>query len=192
MTFDLANSIEIRTWNKDLIQVEASAETEDRRDSEKFDIQIEKDRSGIRITSNSREIFELDKDDRLIVNGNEDFEFNYTVYVPEGVELEVSSILGKVTSKFLKGDITVEVVTGDIEIKEFEGELRLKSVTGKISLPVKEVSFSAETVMGEIYAHSDPRLQKKNSFIGQEIRLDLEKNPNRLNLKTVTGDIYLK
>ena len=134
----------------------------------------------------------MDGKHNIMVNRNHEFDFSYTIYVPKGVELELSSITGNLTSEFLKGDISIQLVTGDIDIKKFEGDLKLKTVTGKISLPANDTSFTAETVMGNIHAVPNAGLVKKDRFVGQEMVLDLADSKNRLSLNTVTGDINLK
>lgn len=192
MKFDLASSIEVKTWKKQSIVVEASIVTKDPEETNKFDINLTRDGSKIKFESNSKEIFGVDEDNNCVINNEDDFEFIYVVYVPEGVKLEVSSITGSLSSEFLKGDISVDLIVGNIDIKKFEGDLQLKTITGKISLPVKNASFKAKTVMGEIYASANPDLQKKEHFVGQEMSLSINNTVNHLSLTTVTGDIYLQ
>lgn len=189
---DLASNIEVETWDKSAILVKASVETEDPKHIKKFDLLVTRKGSGLEIASNSKELFKMAGDDNLVINEDDEFEINYTIYLPKGVQLDLSSITGNLISEYLEGDIAIELITGNIEIKKFEGDLKLKTVTGKINLPAKNTSFQAETVMGEIYANADPNLVKEERFVGQEMRLDLGETKNRLTLNTVTGDIYLK
>ena len=192
LELDLASAIDVKTWDKPTIRVEASVETEDPKDTENFDLSIKRNGGSIEIASNSKEIFKVDGDHNVVINKNDDFDLNYTIYVPEGVELDLSSITGNVISEYLEGDISVELVTGNIEVKKFEGDLRLKTITGKINLPAKNTSYKAETVMGEIYVAADPNLITEKELIGQKMKLDLKGTKNMLSLSTVTGDIYLR
>ncbi|MEG9328036.1 hypothetical protein V6B16_08810 [Salinimicrobium catena] len=188
----LANSIEFKTWNKSLIQVDASVETEDPQDAERYELEVREESGGIRIVSNSEKIFKDKECGELVINRTNEVDLNYVIYVPEDIQLEVSSIIGNVTSEYLKGDIEINLVTGNINIIKFEGDLDLRTVTGKISLPAKDSSFKATTVMGKIRAADDLKVEKKDQFIGEEIALHLKGSKNRLNLKTVTGDIFLQ
>lgn len=190
--FPLASHIELRTWDKASIVVEASAETEDPEDAEAFNVEIDKSGSNIRIASNTKKMFGVDDKAGRAMHNEGDFDFNYVVYVPEGVQLNVSSVLGNLTSEFLKGDISIGLVTGDIDIEEFEGDLQLKSITGKIRLPVKKASFKAKTLMGQIYANEDSAVKKNDEFIGQEMSLNSPKSRDQLSLETITGNIYLQ
>ncbi|SDL55757.1 hypothetical protein SAMN04488034_10548 [Salinimicrobium catena] len=188
----LANSIEFKTWNKSLIQVDASVETEDPQDAERYELEVREESGGIRIVSNSEKIFKDKECGELVINRTNEVDLNYVIYVPEDIQLEVSSIIGNVTSEYLKGDIEINLVTGNINIIKFEGDLDLRTVTGKISLPAKDSSFKATTVMGKIRAADDLKVEKKDQFLGEEIALHLKGSKNRLNLKTVTGDIFLQ
>lgn len=191
MSFDLATTIEVRTWEKSSILVEASLKTDDPL-IENFRIDVKESSSIIEIASNSMEIFDVDEHDGVVINRHHNHEFNYVVYVPKGIDLKMSSITGDFSSASLDGNISIDLVTGNIDIKEFKGDLELNTVTGRINLPVKNSSFEAATVMGEIYANAYPNLVREKRLMGQEMKLDVTESPNRLSLKTVTGNIYLQ
>lgn len=187
-----ASEIEMKTWNRQLIRIEASVQTEDEKYTEMYELEINASDSKIIIGSNTKEIFETHRKATSGWHNDLEHEFNYTLFVPEGVKLELSSVTGSVSSQFLQGDIRIDLVTGDINIEKFKGELDLKSVTGKIDLPVNGSSYSAKTVMGTIHGNEDPKAERKSKFVGEEVNRDLQDSQNRLTLNTVTGDIYLK
>lgn len=187
-----ASEIEMKTWNRKLIKIEATVQTEDEKYTEMYQLEINASDSKITIGSNTKEIFEAHRKANSGWNNDLEHEFNYTLFIPEGVKLELSSVTGSVTSQFLEGDIKIDLVTGDINIEKFKGDLDLKSVTGKIDLPVKDSSYSAKTVMGSIHGNQDPQAERKSKFVGEEVNRDFEGSQNRLTLNTVTGDIYLK
>lgn len=188
----MANSIEFKTWKKSLIQVDASIKTNNPKDFENYRIQVKEESGIIKIISNSKEIFRGKECDELVINRTNEADFNYIIYVPENIELEVSSVIGNVNSDFLKGDIEINLVTGNINIENFEGDLDLRTVTGKISLPAKDSSFNATTVMGKIRTADNLKAEKKDQFLGEEMALNLKSSKNRLKLETVTGDIILQ
>lgn len=187
---DFASDIEMKTWKKSAIKIVASVKTEEEKYTEMYELEVNSNDSRIEIGSNSKELFEAHKDENGGWNNDLDHEFNYTLFVPEGVELELSSITGNVTSESLQGDIKIELVVGNVDIRKFSGSLELSSVTGKINLPVKDSSYTAKTVMGNIHGN-DPAAEKKKGFIGQEVIKDLSNARNQLTLSTVTGDIFL-
>lgn len=189
-----ASDIKIKTWDKSGIKVEASVALEEEEYYEMFDLKIASDDSRISISSNSEEIFKAHHENKTVIlkySDGLDHEFNYTLYVPKGVNLKVSSITANVTSDFLVGNIAVNLVSGDIDIKKYSGDLKLKSVAGKIDVNYKDASLKAKTLTGEIYARNELKLEKKKSFIGQEIENQLVDSGNSLTLDTVSGDIYL-
>ena len=186
-----ASEIEMKTWNRQLIKIEASVQTEEEKYTEMYELEIKASDSKIIIGSNTKEIFEAHRKASSGWYNDLEHEFNYTLFVPEGVKLELASITGSVTSQFLQGNIRMDLVTGNINIEKFKGELDLKSVTGKIDLPVKDSSYSAKTVMGSIHGNQDPKAERKSKFVGEEVNRDLQGSQNRLTLNTVTGDIYL-
>lgn len=190
LNLDFASSIALDTWEKSSILVEATVETVNKKYTDLFKLEVERSGPGLEIGSNSGDIFEAYQEDHPDRYVGPEHEISYKVYVPEGIELDLSSITGNVTSEYLSGDIVIDLVSGNIDIKDFKGDLRLETVSGKIKLPVKETSFTAETLMGDIHSETDLNLEK--GLVGQKIKLDYEGSSNRLSLNTVTGDIHLE
>ncbi|WP_165499072.1 DUF4097 family beta strand repeat-containing protein [Gramella sp. KN1008] len=194
--FPFASDIQIKTWDKSSIKVEASISTEDEKYIEMFDLHISSDESLIQIESNSKDIFKIFQDEIGDSSGRyhigSDHEFNYVLYIPKNVDLKVSSITANVFSKFLQGDIDIKVVSGDIEVEKHQGNLKLKTVAGKIEAVYDNASVMAKTVVGEIYTSKTLNLDIKEKFVGQEVSMEIENAKNSLSLTTVNGDIYLK
>lgn len=192
--FPFASSIEIKTWDKASIKIEAEAKTEKKKYTDLFAVDIEKTASKIEISSNTKEIFKIhEKEEGILSNlhiNDLDHKFTYILYVPKDIEMDLSSITGSINADFLQGKIQMDLVTGDINIKEFKGDLKLKTVTGEINMPIKNTSLEAKTLMGSIYGAEDPKFIKKDSFIGHEIKMNSESG-NYLTLDTVNGDIHL-
>lgn len=187
---DFASDIEMRSWKNPAIKVVASVKSEDEKYTDMYELEVNSGDSKIEIGSNSADLLQAYHDE--FGQGNDlEQEINYILFVPEGVHLELSSITGSVTSEFLQGDIKIELVVGNVDIEKFKGNLDLNSVTGKIKLPVKDSSYKAKTVMGNIHGN-DPAAETSKGFVGQEVVRDLKNSDNQLTLSTVTGDIYLK
>lgn len=189
---DLASDIEVKTWNKSSIRVEASISSEESKVNEEFDLITTRSGSALEIASNEMELFKMMENEDPHINRDNDFEAAYIIYVPEGVDLNLSSITGSLNSDYLNGKISIDLITGDINLKKAEGDLTLKTITGKIELPVKNTSFEAKTVMGEIYANADLEVEKQEHFIGREMTLNIQSSKNHLSLNTITGNIYLQ
>lgn len=184
-----ASDIEMKTWNKSSIRIEASVDTEDQKYTDQYELQVNSSDSKIEISSNMKKLLKAYHDEFGQRNDLRQT-INYTLFVPKGVDLELSSVTGSVASEFLHGDFKIDLVVGNIDIEKFEGNLELNSVTGKLKLPVKDSSYTAKTVMGDIHGN-DPEAEKKKGFVGQEMNKELQTSTNKLTLSTVTGDIYL-
>lgn len=193
--FPFASRVEIKTWDKSAIKVDASIKTDEEKYTEMFDVKVKSDDSSIRIESNSKEIFRVYQDEKeglkLFHDGLE-HEFDYVMYVPNNVKLKLNSITANVTSEFMQGDIEIEVVSGDIAIEKHKGDLKLKSVAGKIEAVCENTRLMAKTVVGEIHSDKNLKLERKDMFVGQEVNMETENAANSLSLTTVNGDIYLK
>lgn len=197
MELNFASNIEIKTWDQATIKVEATVETNDEKYTDLFDLNIKNDPSKIEIESNSKEIFKAYRKDKkdendlaVIYTKGLDHQFNYILYLPKNVQLELSSITGNVTSEFLRGDITVEVISGDIDVKNYSGDLKLKSISGDIDLLYKDASLVAETLTGDIHTGAKLKVDRKEKLVGKEVSI-ASNNSNSLSLNTISGDIYL-
>ncbi|WP_324720823.1 hypothetical protein [Salinimicrobium sp. HB62] len=187
--FAFASDIEMKTWNRSSIKIEALVDTEDKKYTEQYELQVNSSDSKIEISSNMKDLLEgyhVEFGERNELKQ----EIYYTLYVPKGVKLELSSVTGSMTSEFLQGDFKLDLVIGNVQIERFKGNLELNSVTGKISLPVKNSSYKVKTVMGNIY-NNDSGATKEKGFVGQEVFKELHNSQSQLTLNSVTGDIYL-
>ncbi len=186
---DFASNIGVKTWKRSAIKIVASVKVEDEKYRNMYELKVNSSDSSIEICSNSAELIEAYHDEFGQRNDLKQ-KINYILFVPEEVEMELSSVTGSLTSEFLQGNIRIDLVVGDVHIEKFEGNLELRSVTGKIDLPVHDSSYKAKTVMGNIHGN-DPAAERKKGFVGQEVIKDLQDSKNRLTLNTVTGDIFL-
>ena len=187
--FAFATDIEMKTWNRSAIRIEASVNTEDKKYTEQYELQVNSSDSKIEISSNMKELLE---GYHVQFGQRNDLkqEIYYTLYVPKGVELELSSVTGSLTSEFLQGNFKLDLVVGNVNIEKFKGKLELNSVAGTIHLPVKNSSYKVKTVMGNIY-NKDSGATKEKGFVGQEVFKELQNSQSQLSLSTVTGNIYL-
>ena len=84
-----------------------------------------------------------------------DYEFNYKVKVPRGLNVKLSTVNeGHVEIKNIGGDIYASNVNGDVSIEEAKGNVKASTVNGRVD--VSYASMQAEfgefdTVNGDIY-----------------------------------------
>lgn len=195
--FDFASSIEIISWDKPFIEVQVDVWTEDQQYTDLFQLEVKEGSEKLELNSTSKDLFRAyQKDHKLFSSGvintqSLDHEFEYTLYLPKDIKLDISSITGNIYSEYIEGDIAADLINGTIAIKDFKGNLKLESINGVIELPGKNSSIKAKTVTGSIKSHPDLVLEYKDRFIGEEVELQVRNSSNSLDLHTVNGKIIL-
>ncbi len=195
---DFASSIEVVSWDKPTIQIIANISTEDEKYTALYALNVERNGSLINVSSNSKEIFKAYQKEQgkqglsVLYTNALKHQFDYKLYLPKGIKVDISSITGNISSEFFQGNINADLVNGDISIRKFKGNLKLETVNGKIELPSENTSISAKTVTGKIHIDSKLNNFRKEKFIGEELELVAASTSNSLNLQTVSGDIFLK
>ncbi len=196
MEFAFASGIEIKSWDKPTIRIEAIAETNDEKYTDMFELKLQKDASKIKVSSNSGDIFKAYQKEKeglaMLYDKSLDHEFKYILFLPKNVRLDISSITGSIASEFVQGNITAELISGDIDIKEYKGDLKLKTISGEINLNYMDSSLIAKTITGDIHTNNSQKLIRKNKLVGEEVSIQLGYTQNSLTLHTISGDIYLK
>jgi len=196
-----ANKIEVKTWNKSTVYFKASVYTEDDQFQDLYTLDIDKSANNIYIVSEAEPVFKAYRKDCLKKNPNRKrncyntgdlTEFNYTIYIPKNAQFKVSSINGDLTSEIIEGDFEADLINGDIDIAKYSGNLDLSSINGEIDLKMVNANLVAETIHGDIYADEKLKFTSKDRHVGQKIYGTIDNATNRLRLKTINGNMYLR
>lgn len=117
-----------------------------------------------------------DRDDDRGWRNENDTRVTFTVRVPAGTNLSVSTVSGDVSGRGLRGDTEARSVSGDVDLTDVDARtVEAQSVSGSILLErVNAEVVGAETVSGDV------------EFSG-EIRARGE-----YDLKTLSGDILMR
>lgn len=194
---NFASSIEIISWDRADIKIQADVSTNDEKYTDLFRLDVEESTGMLKISSNSKELFEAYQEDRnmsdsgVIFSKGMDHEFNYKLYLPKNIKLNISSITGNINADYLEGNITADLVSGDIKIKKFNGNLKLTTVNGRMELPGNNTSVKAKTVIGNIQASEELAFTRKDKFLGEEIEFLNKSSKNSLELHSVSGEIII-
>ncbi|MFH6602822.1 hypothetical protein ACEZ3G_04995 [Maribacter algicola] len=195
-----ASEIEVKTWDKASVYVKADISMEEEKYEDMFELNIDEGSSTIDIGTNSEKIFKKIWDDyeekygkkkRYFHRGDE-YEFNYTVYLPKNSRFKVSSINGSLKSEVIEGDFTADLINGDIDIKAYKGNLDLSTINGAIDLKMINADLVAETIHGNIYADEKLKFDATDRHVGQKISGRTADGKNRLRLNTINGNMYLR
>jgi hypothetical protein len=142
-------------------------------DSDEFEVKMEK--------SGSRLILE-EKFKARSVSGSS----NWTLTVPDGLEIDFNSGSGSLEMSGLKADIKFNTGSGDAKITDAEGEFDFNSGSG---------DFTFEKITGEIVANSgsgDHRMNEVNAEVKANTGsgdVELESSAGSFGLNTGSGDV---
>jgi len=196
-----ASEIEVKTWDKQTVYFKAEIVTEDGKYLDLYELNIEENSTYINIVSNAEPIFKKTWDEyeknhpgktkRYFSTGDE-YEFNYTLYVPKNAKFKVSSINGNLKSELIEGEFTADLINGDIDIAKYTGNLNLSTINGEIDLKMINADLVAETIHGDIYANEKLNFISTDHHVGQKIHGRFNNATNRLRLNTINGNMYLR
>lgn len=200
---EFASKIAVKTWDKNFIRLKADLTTEGGEFLDLFELKVDKGNSLIKIKSNPLPIFEAyqEKYGKKVVyeNGGKtiyqkglEHEFNYELYIPKNAKFKISSINGSITSKMIEGNFTADLINGDINISDYNGKMNLNTINGEIDIKIQNSSIMAETIHGHIYADEALNLTSEDRIAGQKIKGSTENPSNKLKLKTINGNMYLR
>jgi hypothetical protein len=196
-----ASEIQVKTWDKSTVYFKADIMTKNGEYLDLYELDVDESASTISITSKPEVIFEKLHDDyekehpgkrgRHFSTGDE-YEFNYTLFVPRKAVFKISSINGSLNSDLIDGDFTADLINGDIDISKYAGNLNLKTINGEIDLTLVDTSITAETINGDIYADEKLELKVADQNVGQKVSGKTTNAISRLALHTINGNMYLR
>lgn len=178
MKLDFAENIKVEAWNNSYIGFKATANIDDNRYNDFYDLKINEKPGLVEIVEDLD--FEGIKK-KMGTKNLHDFntEINYTIQIPKGQNFSVKSI------------------SGEIELIGCEGEMEVNSVSGFIdySIPEKhKAHIDLSTVTGDVYTNVkfDNQASSEISWVGTNRELTLNGGNKDVELKTVSGNIYLR
>jgi len=170
----IADSIKIHTWNKNEVAVKASISIANNKYNDEYVVSFDESGSRIQVKANIES-----KRNR---NWNEDSnccktDIYWDIYVPEKAPLEVETINANI------------VITGQTS------QIKAKSISGFIDLLIPadlKADFELSTITGTVYSNVIPdqttNFKKRSADISSKYR----GGGTRVDLKTISGDIYLR
>jgi hypothetical protein len=171
----ISDSIGISTWNKNEVYVKATININNNQDNELYKVSF--DESGNALSVNAK--FESDKK-RTWNNDccNYNSEILWEVFIPENARFSVETINGNITIVGKTDEIRASTISGFIDLAvpgERKADFRLSTVTG--------------TVYSDIISSQDAAKSKRSN---SNISNQYNGGGKPVNLKTISGDIYLR
>jgi predicted membrane protein len=172
LKIQIADSINLHTWNKNEVFVTASVNINDNKDNEAYITSF--DEAGNTVVVNA----EL-KDKYFKGNNNccNKTDIYWQVFVPE------------------KTDFTIETINANITINGQTDKMKIKSISGYIDLAVpvnRKADIDFSTISGTIYSNHELALNKMHSGVPTKIAEKLNDGGALIKLETISGDIFFR
>ncbi len=178
MKFDFADTIQIEAWNKNTIELEVTVNIDENQYNDYYTLNTEDFGNSIDLTE------KVDFEGIKKMKGkknlcNFDSEINYKLKVPTDLEFSVKTISGKILLVGAKGKFTLNSISGFIDY----------SIP-----PTTKARINLSTVTGDVYSNVkfDKPVDEKMSWVGTKHDLSLNGGGTPVELKTVSGDIFLR
>lgn len=178
LKFDFADTIHIEAWNKNTIELEVSVNIDDNKYNDYYALNVDEHSGEVKL------IEKVDFDGIKKAKGtknlnNFDSEINYKLKVPANLEFSLKTISGK------------------IELIGSQGKMSVNSISGFIdyAIPVAtKAHINLSTISGDVYSDVkfDNKPSKEISWVGTKRELSLNGGNLPVELKTVSGNIYLR
>jgi DUF4097 and DUF4098 domain-containing protein YvlB len=178
LDFGFADNITIEAWGKNTIELKVSANIDDNRYNDFYSLQASEGSNKIEMKE------KVDFDGIKSKEGKKNLqnfntEINYELKVPAGLEFSLKTISGK------------------IELKGCTGKMDINSISGFIDYSIPQshkANVDLSTISGDVYSNIDFDKQPSEniSAVGTKRKLKLNGGNVPVELKTVSGDIYLR
>jgi hypothetical protein len=172
MKIQIADSINIQTWNKNEVYVKASVNINDNKDNDAYVTSFDENGNQVSINANFRENYFKGKN-----NCCNETDIYWQVYIPENTRFSVETI---------NADITITGNTKDMSVK---------SISGYIDLAVpesKKADIDFSTISGTMYSNHKLALNKMHSGIPSKISEKMNAGGDPIKLETISGDIFFR
>ena len=172
LKIQIADSINIQTWNKNEIYVKASVDINDNKDNAAYETNFDETGRSVIVKANFRENYFKGKN-----NCCNETDIFWQVYLPE------------------KAKFSVETINADVTITGQTSEMNVKSISGYIDLAVpasKQANIDFSTISGMMYSNHTLSLDKSHTGIPSRITEKLNNGGVPIRLETISGDIFFR
>ncbi|TKK65121.1 DUF4097 domain-containing protein [Ilyomonas limi] len=174
MNIQIADSIRIRSWNKNEVYAKAAVNINDNKDNEVYKTTFDASGNSINITAKFDEQKSRQGGDSCHCNYHSNIYWD--VYVPEGAELSVETINGNIIIEGKTAAINAHSISGFIDL-QFAGS--------------RKADLKMSTISGTIYtdlAINNTRHDKG----GNAVSYQYNGGGDNVELETISGDIYVR
>lgn len=201
LDFKFADDIHVHVWNKQEVLVKVSANINDNKDNDLYNLIAEKSGNHLHFYSDNKWIEKFQRRcDSCNCNCNcNRSEIHYEVYMPATLDFYSESISGDLDLDGLTGRIHINTISGSIKLKSPPQEVDAKTISGDVEFLLSKTvgaEFNASTISGSIYSNCDIEYLDNQSglrqVVGSSVKGKINGGGSDWTLNTISGNIYLR
>lgn len=172
LKIQIADSINLHTWNKNEVYIKASVNINENKDNEAYITSFDEAANTVVVNANFRDKYFKGRN-----NCCNNTDIYWQIYIPE------------------KTKFSIETINADITITGQTREMNVKSISGFIDLAVpvnKQADIEFSTISGRMYSDHELALDKLHSGIPSKITEKLNNGGDPIKLETISGDIFFR
>ncbi len=173
MNIQIADSITIRTWNKNEIYAIASVNINENKDNDAYQISFGESGKTAEIRAGFKKDYKQDKKNNCCTKSD----IRWEIYIPAETEFSVETI---------NGDITIEGKTSAMKVNTISGFIDL-AVPGSENA---DLEFS--TIKGSVFTNHTLSSNSMPSGHSSDFREKLNNGGPLIKLATISGDIFFR
>ena len=172
LKIQIADSINIQTWNKNEVYIKASVNINENKDNEAYITSFDEASRIVVVKANFMDKYFKGKN-----NCCNQTDIYWQIYVPENTKFSVETI---------NANVTITGQTREMNVKSISGYIDLAEPAGKHA----DLDFS--TISGRMYSNHELALNKMHSGIPLKIIEKLNNGGDPVKLETISGDIFFR
>ena len=172
LKIQIADSINVETWNKNEVYVKASVNINDNKDNEAYITSFDDEGKTVSVKANFKDNYFKGKK-----NCCNETDIYWQIFMPEKTRFSVETINANIT------------ITGQTR------EMNVKSISGYIDLTepsTRQANIDFSTISGRMYSNHAITLTKGQSGIPLKINEKLNNGGDPIKLETISGDIFFR
>jgi hypothetical protein len=172
MKIQIADSINVQTWNKNEVYIKASVNVNENKDNEAYVTSFGDEGKTVEVKANFKDNYFKGKK-----NCCNETDIYWQIFMPEKTKFSVETINANIT------------ITGQTR------EMNVKSISGYIDLTepsTRQANIDFSTISGRMYSNHAIALSKGHSGIPLKINEKLNNGGDPIRLETISGDIFFR
>jgi hypothetical protein len=172
LKIQIADSINLQTWNKNEVYIKASVNINENKDNEAYITSFDETGKTVVVDAHFKDKYFKGKN-----NCCNETDIYWQIYMPEKTKFSVETINANVTITGQTREMNVKSISGDIDLTEPAS---------------KQADIDFSTISGTMYSNHEHALSKLHSGIPLKITEKLNNGGDPIKLETISGDIFFR